>query len=117
MSGRIFRDRNWLGHVTEWSGSSKQAVFNPITRCYTARRIRRLFESFEGVSCRKGEFYFYLIPKLGRYYRRWQIKHYGTHPGGRLVYGEDWPIQSQLELWLGKYIGWAWFISAQKPGG
>ena len=38
------------------------------------------------------------------------------HPGGVLVYGEPWPIQSPLELRLGRVMGWAWFISARKPG-
>ena len=64
---------------------------------------------------RKGEFYFYLIPKLGRLYLRHQLRRYGTHPGGVLVYGEPWPIQSPLELRLGRLMGWAWFISATKP--
>jgi len=34
--------------------------------------------------------------------------------GGLLVYGEPWPIQSRLELFLGKIIGWSWFIRAVK---
>jgi ubiquinone/menaquinone biosynthesis C-methylase UbiE len=115
LTGRIFRDRNWLGRVTEWSGRNRdQAVFNPITRCYTAGGIRRLFADFGGVTMRKGEFYFYLIPKIGRLYRRWQIKRYGVHPGGRLVYGAPWPLQSKLELALGRAMGFAWFISATK---
>jgi ubiquinone/menaquinone biosynthesis C-methylase UbiE len=115
LTGRLFRDRNWLGHVSEWSGNTKQTVFNPITRCYTAGSLRHMFKAFSGLSLRKGEFYFYLIPKLGRIYRRYQIKRYGVHPGGRLVYGEDWPIQSKLELRLGRVMGWAWFIAARKP--
>ena len=56
-----------------------------------------------------------MIPKLGRLYRRWQIKRYGTHPGGYLVYGEPWLMQSPLERWLGGVMGFAWFISAAKP--
>jgi ubiquinone/menaquinone biosynthesis C-methylase UbiE len=116
LTGRVFRDRNWLGRVTEWSGRNRdQEVFNPITRCYTASEIRRLFANFDDVKMRKGEFYFYLIPKIGRIYRRWQIRHYGEHPGGVLVYGAPWPIQSELELALGRVMGFAWFISATKP--
>lgn len=115
LRGRAFRDRNWLGQATEWGGKNRQTVLNPITRCYTASGIRRLFEGFEDLTLRKGEFYFYLIPKLGRLYRRWQIKRYGTHPGGVLAYGEPWPIQSPLELRLGRVMGFAWFISARKP--
>jgi ubiquinone/menaquinone biosynthesis C-methylase UbiE len=115
LTGRIFRDRNWLGRVTEWSGRNRdQTVFNPITRCYTAGGIRRMFAGFADVTMRKGEFYFYLIPKIGRLYRRWQIKRYGVHPGGLLVYGAPWPMQSKLELALGRAMGFAWFISATK---
>ncbi len=117
LQGRAFGDANWLGKATEWGGKNVQSVANPITRCYTATGIRMLFSKFANVSFRKGEFYFYLIPKLGRLYRRWQIKRYGTHPGGILVYGEPWPYQSPLETKLGKIMGFAWFISATKPGG
>jgi SAM-dependent methyltransferase len=115
LKGKMFGDSNWLGRATEWGGRDTQSVENPITRCYTQGGIKRLFTRFENMTLRKGEFYFYLIPKLGRLYRRWQIKHYGTHPGGYLVYGEPWPIQSPLELWLGSIMGFAWFISAVKP--
>jgi ubiquinone/menaquinone biosynthesis C-methylase UbiE len=117
LKGKAFGDANWLGRATEWGGKDTQTVENPITRCYTAAGIRRLFRRFENLNLRKGEFYFYLIPKLGRVYRRWQIKRYGTHPGGYLVYGEPWPMQSQLERWLGRFMGFAWFISATKPEG
>lgn len=114
LCGAMFRSRNWLGHASEWIGHSKQTAINPITRCYTRRQIGRMFSRFENLGLRKSEFYFYLIPKLGRIYRRWQIKHYGTHPGGSIVYGEPWPIWSPLEHWLGKRIGWVWFIAAEK---
>ncbi len=116
LKGRAFRDRHWLGKATEWGGGHVQTVENPVTRCYTAAGLRRLFTGFAGLSLRKGEFYFYLVPKLGRLYRRWQVRRYGTHPGGVLVYGEPWPIQSPLERFLGPVMGWAWFITATKPG-
>jgi ubiquinone/menaquinone biosynthesis C-methylase UbiE len=115
LKGKLLGGKNWLGRATEWGGKDAQTVENPITRCYTTGGIRRLFRRFENLTLRKGDFYFYLIPKLGRFYRRWQIKCYGTHPGGYLVYGEPWPIQSPLELRLGRIMGFAWFISANKP--
>jgi ubiquinone/menaquinone biosynthesis C-methylase UbiE len=115
LKGKAFGDKNWLGRATEWGGKDAQTVENPITRCYTAAGIRHLFRGFQNLTLRKGDFYFYLIPKLGKLYRRWQIKHYGTHPGGYLVYGEAWPIQSPLEHWLGGVMGFSWFISAIKP--
>ncbi len=114
--GKLLGGKNWLGRATEWGGKDTQSVENPIIRCYTRGGIGRLFARFENLTLRKGEFYFYLIPKLGGLYRRWQIKRFGTHPGGYLVYGEPWPIQSPLELWLGGIMGFAWYISAIKPG-
>jgi len=115
LKGRALFDRHWLGKATEWGGRDEQTVLNPVTRCYTRAGVHRLFRRFEDVGLRKREFYFYLIPKLGRLYRRWQIRRYGTHPGGVLVYGEPWPIWSPLEARLGRVMGWAWFISATKP--
>ena len=115
LKGALFFNKNWLGQATEWGGRKSQMIKNPITRCYNNKEIRQLFKQFKSISLRKGEFYFYLIPKLGRFYRQWQVKHYGTHPGGYLVYGEPWPIQSQIERILGRIMGFAWFISAKKP--
>jgi ubiquinone/menaquinone biosynthesis C-methylase UbiE len=115
LKGKALSGPNWLGRATEWGGKNAQTVQNPITRCYTAVGISRLFEKFSDLTLRKGDFFFYLIPKLGRLYRRYQISRYGTHPGGILVYGEPWPIQSPLELKLGKLIGFSWWISARKP--
>ncbi|MBF0128924.1 MAG: class I SAM-dependent methyltransferase [Alphaproteobacteria bacterium] len=114
LQGRAFRDGHWLGKATEWGGRNRQTVRNPITRCYSRSGILDLFRRFQGVTLRKGEFYWYLVPKIGRLYRRYQIRRYGTHPGGVLVYGEPWPMQSPLETRLGEIMGWAWFISATK---
>lgn len=116
LQGKLLRDRNWLGKATEWGGKDRQTVANPITRCYTRGEIHRLFAAFEGTSARKDDFNLYLIPGLGRRYRNWQIRHYGTHPGGVLVYGEPWPRMSWLEDRLGPLMGWAWYITARKPG-
>ena len=106
--------RNWLGRATEWGGKHKQTVFNPVTRCYSRSQLHTMFNAFENVKLRKADFYFYLIPKLGKIYRRYQIKKYGTHPGGLLVYGEPWPIQSRLELRLGRIMGFSWWITGSK---
>lgn len=115
LMGKAFRDPNWLGKATEWGGKNRQTVANPITRCYTGSGIARLFAAFTNVTYRKADFFWYLVPKLGRIYRKYQIKKYGTHPGGILVYGEPWPIQSPMELKLGEIMGFSWFISAKKP--
>ncbi len=115
LKGQMFSGQNWVGRATEWGGKNTQSVQNPITRCYTASGVAHLFDAFRGLTMRKGDFFFYLIPKLGRLYRRWQIKRYGVHPGGILVYGEPWPVQSPLELKLGRLVGFSWWISAHKP--
>ena len=85
-----------------------------MTRCYSRRGLRKLFAAFDAPAFRKMGFFFYAIPKLGRLYRRYQIRRYGEHPGGVLVYGAPWPRTSSLEIWLGRHIGFAWFISAGK---
>ena len=113
MQGKALR-LNWLGRATEWGGKHKQTVINPITRCYTSNELQQMFSSFKDVHLRKADFFFYLIPKLGRIYRKYQIKKYGVHPGGYLVYGEPWPIQSPLELKLGSIMGFSWWISGFK---
>ncbi len=114
LRGKLFDGKNWLGAATEWGGSEKQTENNPYTKCFTKKQIKNIFHNFKLVRLQKAEFYFYLIPILGKLYRLWQTKHYGTHPGGKLVYGENWPIQSSLELYLGKLMGWAWFITLEK---
>jgi SAM-dependent methyltransferase len=115
LQGKIFTGKNWLGRATEWGGKNTQTIANPITRCYSRAGIKNLFSTFENLTSRKGAFFFRLIPKLGQYILRRQIQQFGTHPGGILVYGEPWPIQSPLELKLGRIMGWAWYISADKP--
>lgn len=115
VRGALAKGRDWVGHVTEWGGRHRQAVANPVTRCYTRRGMERLFARFEGLSLRKAEFYFYLIPGIGRFFRRWQLRRYGAHPGGYLVYGEPWPHQSPLEKRLGAWMGWGWYAAAKKP--
>lgn len=117
LRGRLWRDPSWMGHATEWGGRDQQTVPNPITRCFTRAEMRTLFAAFARVSLRKREFYFYLMPKVGKYYRRWQLRRYGAHPGGLLVYGEPWPKQSPLEVALGKLMGWAWYASGYKNPG
>jgi SAM-dependent methyltransferase len=114
LKGGIIRSSNWLGHASEWIGTAQQTVINPITRCYTARELRRMFRKFNSVTLRKSEFNAGDIPKIGRIWRRWRLKRYGTHPGGVLVYGEPWEITTPCERWLGKRIGWAWNIQATK---
>jgi ubiquinone/menaquinone biosynthesis C-methylase UbiE len=115
LQGKLFRDSHWLGKATEWGGKNKQTVANPITRCYSRQGMLDLFAKFEGITLRKADFYWYLVPKLGKIYRKYQIRKYGVHPGGVLVYGEPWPMQSPMEYKLGEIMGWSWFLAARKP--
>jgi len=117
LKGGILRSRNWMGHATEWIGTSPQTAINPVTRCYTARSLRRMFAQFEDLGLRKSEFNAGDIPKLGRIWRRWRGRRHGRHPGGWLVYGAPWEVTTPFERRLGDRIGWAWNISAVKPGG
>ncbi|MEK9680151.1 MAG: hypothetical protein VW169_17405, partial [Rhodospirillaceae bacterium] len=103
-----------LGHATEWGGKNQQDVLNPFTRCYSRKELLHMFADYNGVSLRKREFYIYLIPVIGKYYRKFQRRRYGAHPGGYLVYGEPWIRISKLEYFLGRLMGWAWYIKATK---
>ncbi len=114
LQGQLFRGRNWVGKVTEWGGKDRQSTLNPITRCYTRKEMGMLFKEFSNISLRKHEFYFYLIPFFGRWFRRHLARRYGAHPGGWLVYGEPWTQWSPIERWLGPRMGWAWYISGIK---
>ncbi len=114
LRGGIFRSRNWLGHASEWIGDAPQTAVNPVTRCYSAGELRRMFAAFDGLSLRKAEFSAGDIPKFGRLWRRWRIRRYGTHPGGILVYGSPWEITTPCERRLGRRIGWSWNIFARK---
>lgn len=115
LKGGLLRGHDWLGHATEWIGPAHQTSINPITKCYFAGGIRRLFQNFADVELRKSDFSAGNIPKLGRLVRRWQSKRYGSHPGGHLVYGGPWLITSPIEQQVGRLAGWAWNIQATKP--
>jgi len=117
LKGTMFTHSDWLGRHTEWIGREPQTSRNPVTRCYSAAGIRSLFHKFRPLEFRKGSFEIRFIPKLGRLYERWQRRRLGTHPGGLLVYGSEWPVSSRWELFLGRYVGWDWYISATKPVG
>lgn len=114
LKAGILRSRNWLGHASEWIGTERQTETNPITRCYTARELAKMFSSFDTLELRKSEFNAGDTPKLGRLWRRWRNKRYGEHPGGLLVYGSPWEITTPVERWLGKRVGWSWNILATK---
>ena len=114
LRGNIFRHRNWLGRATEWMGREEQQVLNPETKVFSRREIQRMFAGFASVSSRKNGFIFQQIPGLGKYVSRGLGYFTGYDPAGTLVYDQPWRKDTGLELWLGKYIGFAHNIRAVK---
>ncbi len=118
ITAEIFRwpEAQWIGRVTEGKPRFGKTR-NPITRVYSLRAIRRLFGQFTVRSLRKSSFQFdnLCIPHLTQM-RKAVLEALGhrAHPGGILVYGEPFVPETPLELWLGKFLGFAWNIVAEK---
>ena len=119
FSGEMFRwpEAEWIGRVTEGRpkfGDTK----NPYTRVYSAKELGQLFQDFNIIGMRKSSFQFdnFAVPRLVQM-RNALLKMIGRkpHPGGTLVYGAPYMTETALELWLGRHIGFAWNIVAEKP--
>ena len=39
---------------------------------------------------------------------------YGPHKGGQIVYGREIFVETRIEKFLGRYIGYCWNITAEK---
>ena len=119
FSGEIFRrpEAQWVGRVTEGTPKFGQTK-NPITRVYSRRELGSLLKDFRLVSLRKSSFQFdnFAVPRLARA-RAAALRFFGhePHPGGTLVYGRPYFVETALELVLGRHIGFAWNIVAEKP--
>jgi ubiquinone/menaquinone biosynthesis C-methylase UbiE len=119
FSGEMFRrpEAEWVGRVTE--GTPKfGATRNPITRVYSRHELEKLLGGFRVVSLRQSSFQFdnFAVPRLTRL-REIVLGLLGhrPHPGGVLVYGRPFFVETALELALGRHIGFAWNIVAEKP--
>jgi ubiquinone/menaquinone biosynthesis C-methylase UbiE len=119
FSGEMFRwpEAEWIGRVTE--GTPKfGATKNPFTRVYSANQIRNLLSEFTIKHLRKSSFQFdnFAVPRLTQM-RNALLRFVGRkpHPGGMLVYGTPYMVETAFELWLGRYVGFAWNIVAEKP--
>ena len=118
FTGEMFRrpEAEWVGRVTEGTPKFGQTK-NPITRVYSRRALRSLLKDFHRVSVRKSSFQFdnFAIPRLTQI-RRAALRLFGRrpHPGGTLVYGSPFFIETAFELALGRHIGFAWNIVAEK---
>ncbi|MCC7016162.1 MAG: class I SAM-dependent methyltransferase [Rhodospirillales bacterium] len=119
FSGEIFRrpEAEWAGRVTEGTPKFGQTK-NPITRVYSRRELRSLLKDFRIVSLRKSSFQFdnFAVPRLTQI-RQAVLRFFGRrpHPGGTLVYGGPFFVETATELALGRHIGFAWNIVAEKP--
>lgn len=119
FSGEFFRwpEAQWIGRVTE--GKPKHgSTRNPITRVYTKAGMERLFSDFRIHSLRQSSFQFdnVAIPRMTQIRNRiLKLLGYKPHPGGMLVYGAPFMCETPLELALGRHMGFAWNIVAEKP--
>ena len=123
--GHVFRGRHWLGPATEWMARSAQPVFNPETKVYSARGVRRLFAPFRSVKIRKNSFSaeralnpLTLVPRVGpalaaRVVRRLERRQ-GFSRAGTLIYGMPHRYETPLELALGRWMGYGLNIEAVK---
>jgi ubiquinone/menaquinone biosynthesis C-methylase UbiE len=114
LEGELFRDRNWLGRVTEWMASTPQRVHNPVTKVFTGAEVRGLFGQFSSVKIRKNSFNYGMVPKVGGRLSAWLERRYGANRGGILVYGIPWRAETAIELVLGRWIGFGLNILAVK---
>ena len=121
ITGEFFRwpEAQWVGRLTEGTPKFSE-VRNPITRIYSERQLRKLFSDFDIQSLRKGSFQFdnFCIPRLTQI-RNAIFSLFGRKPhrGGILVYGQPYQTETVLELFLGRFIGFAWNIVAKKHSG
>ncbi|MBI2240181.1 MAG: class I SAM-dependent methyltransferase [Magnetospirillum gryphiswaldense] len=118
VSGDIFRypEAEWSGRATEGKpqfGTTK----NPVTRIYSYQELQTAFAKYTDLKARKFSFEFdnFAIPRLTQF-RYALLKALGckTHPGGIPVYGFEKMLPRKWELFLGRYIGFGWAITARK---
>jgi hypothetical protein len=118
LSGRAFRmpEEAWLGVLTEGS-PSEATTRNPLTRVYSHKQLRAMFNGFATVHVRRTNFLWshLPIPKRSKIrdalFARLGAK---PHEGGRLVYGEPFIPETWSERLLGPAAGFCWNIKAIK---
>ena len=114
LMGGIFRNKKWLGRSTEWMSEDKQEVYNPETKVYSQKRLRLMFNQFDDVKIRKVGFIFEQIPLIGKLIGKFCGIVTGYNESGFLIYDKPWRNETNLELILSRYIGFANNISALK---
>ena len=114
LRGNIFKNKKWLGRITEWMSEDEQEVFNPITRVFSHDELNKLFYKFDNVQIRKGGFSFNQFPYIGAVISRLVAYCTGYNKAGLLIYDKPWRNETKLELFLSRYIGFANNIKARK---
>jgi ubiquinone/menaquinone biosynthesis C-methylase UbiE len=110
------REEEWLGRITEGKPVN-QEEFNPVTRVYSHAQLVELLNDFEILSLRKSSFEFgHLLPRGNGLLNKalQSITGKRVHPGGFLVYGENGIVQSGIECWLSRLLGFDWNILVKK---
>jgi ubiquinone/menaquinone biosynthesis C-methylase UbiE len=119
LNGALFRRREaeWLGRLTE--GKPKFVTQrNPITRVYSLKELRRLFHRFESLGTRKSSFQISQLPiPRAPHIREALLACLGwtQSEAGIMLYGRPMIADTRIELWLGRFVGFAWNITARKP--
>lgn len=110
-------EAEWAGRVTEGKPKFGETK-NPITRIYSERELRRLLHAFNVVTMRKNSFQWdnFAIPRLTQLRDKvLSLMGHQAHPGGILVYGRPFFVETPTELAIGRHAGFAWNIVAEKP--
>lgn len=108
LLGGLFRygRARWLGSVTEVNWHTDTRQFNPLTKVYSGRQMRKLFKDFQIVSLRKNSFRWAdIFPGMYRIIPRRKIRMGDTNT----------TIPSNWEVAIGRFAGFALVIHAKKP--
>lgn len=119
FSGRIFRmpEPKWLGALTE-GRPTERSKRNPLTRVYSQKQLRFIFNDFSDVRFRRNSFLWSHFPSPYRTkIRNALFPLFGAkpHAGGRIIYGEPFIPETWSELFLSPLAGFCWNINAVKP--
>ena len=120
MKGEMAEDRLYFKPAAWYEDNKVETLLSQrvekIDR--SAREVHLLFNRFTVRSLRKSSFQFdnFAIPRLTQM-RDIVLRALGfrRHSGGELVYGMATVPETALELFLGRYIGFAWNVIGEKP--
>jgi len=114
LLGNIFRSKQWLGRTTEWMSDDKQEIYNPETKVFSHKELRKIFKKYNSVKIRKAGFIFDQIPLIGKIIAKIIGNYTNYNEAGVLIYDKPWRNESKIELFLSRFIGFANNIKARK---